>query len=55
MDKENMKPKPGEVIPWDAKEKELEKISGDREIIKDQWVKIEELANRFIWAVLTDF
>lgn len=55
MEKDNLKPKPGELIPWDIKQKELGKISGDKEIIKSQWTKVEELANRFIWAVLTDF
>jgi hypothetical protein len=28
---------------------------GDKELIKKEWDKIEVIANRFIWAILTDF
>ena len=55
MESKNLKPKPGELIPWEQKEKEIGKLTGDKDLIKSQWDKIEELANRFIWAVLTDF
>jgi hypothetical protein len=48
-------PEPGELIPFKAREKEYKKIMGDKEIIKKEWEKIENIANRFIWAVLTDF
>jgi hypothetical protein len=47
--------KPGMVIPWEVHEKEYPKIMGDKEILKEEWEKIEVLANRFIWAILTDF
>lgn len=50
-----VKVKPGELIPWEVREKEYEKILGDKAILKQQWEKIEVIANRFIWAILTDF
>lgn len=55
MDKNKLNPKPGELIPWEIKEKEYEKITGDKKLLKSQWEKVELIANRFIWAVLTDF
>jgi hypothetical protein len=55
MAEEKIRVKPGELIPWEVREKEYEKILGDKEIIKKEWEKIEILANRFIWAILTDF
>lgn len=53
MDK--LKPKAGEIIPWEIHKKEYKKILGDREILKQQWENIEIIAFRFIWAILTDF
>ncbi len=50
-----LKPKPGEIIPFEVREKEYKKIMGDKELIKKEWEKIEVIANRFIWAILTDF
>ncbi len=47
-------PNPGELIPWELKEKE-EEIVGDKDIIKEQWYSIEKLAYRFVWAIVTDF
>ena len=55
MTEEKIRVKPGELIPWKVREKEYEKILGDKEIIKKEWERIEILANRFIWAILTDF
>jgi hypothetical protein len=52
---EKIKPKAGSIIPWEIKEKTEKKIMGDREIIKKEWEEIEELAYRYVWAVLTDF
>ena len=50
-----LKPKPGEIIPFEVREKEYKIIMGDKELIKTEWEKIEVIANRFIWAILTDF
>lgn len=55
MSDEKIKVKPGVLIPWEVREKEYEKISGDKEIIRQEWERIEVIANRFIWAILTDF
>jgi hypothetical protein len=52
---ENIRPKAGEVIPWEIHEKEYEKILGDKELLKQQWQNIEVIAFRFIWSILTDF
>jgi hypothetical protein len=46
---------PGTLIPWEQREKEYKKILGDKKIIKEEWERIEVIANRFIWAILTDF
>lgn len=53
-DRLKYKPKPGVLIPFEEKEKEFEKIMGDREIVKTQWENVEAIANRFIWMCLTD-
>jgi hypothetical protein len=45
----------GTIIPWEQREKEYEKILGDKEILKSEWEKIELITNRFIYAILTDF
>lgn len=45
----------GTLIPWEQREKEYKKILGDKEIIKGEWERIEAIANRFIYAILTDF
>ena len=50
-----VKVKPGELIPWEVKEKEYGKILGDKAILKQELERIEVIANRFIWAILTDF
>jgi len=55
MSEDKIKVKPGVLIPWEVREKEYEKILGDKEIIKQEWERIEVIANRFIWAILTDF
>jgi len=45
----------GTLIPWEQRKREYKKILGDKEIIKEEWVRIEKIANRFIYAILTDF
>ena len=55
MSKDKEKLIAGVVIPWKIKEKEAGKIMGDKKIIKKQGEEIEELAHRFIWAIVTDF
>lgn len=55
MKDEKLKPKPGELIPWEEKIKEYEQILGDEKILKKAWEEIEVLANRFVWFCLTDF
>lgn len=55
MSDDKVKVRPGELIPWEVREKEYDKILGDKEIIKQEWERIEVIANRFIWAILTDF
>jgi hypothetical protein len=55
MADEKVKVRPGVLIPWEVREKEYEKIMGDKEILKQEWENIEIIANRFIWAILTDF
>ncbi len=52
---EKLKPKAGEIIPWEIHEKEYPKVLGDKEILKEQWQNVEVIAFRFIWAILTDF
>ena len=52
-EKENLNP--GELIPWNIRKEEYSQILGNEDIIKKEWDEIESLANRFIWAILTDF
>lgn len=52
-EKENLNP--GELIPWNTRKEEYSQILGNEDIIKKEWDEIESLANRFIWAILTDF
>lgn len=55
MNRKKIKAKPGTLIPWEERIKEYPKITGDGKLIKKEWEKIEVIANRFIWAILTDF
>jgi hypothetical protein len=53
-DRVRYKPKPGSLIPVEEKLKEFGKVTGDEEIIKNSWEKVEEYATRFVWMCLTD-
>jgi hypothetical protein len=46
---------PGICVPWDQKLKEIPKISGDKEVLKQIWEEIESLGNMFIWQCLLSF
>ena len=47
--------KPGVVIPWEEKKKELPPITGDEQIVKKVWEDNEALAYMFIWQMLLSF
>ena len=44
--------KPGVCIPWEEKIKEYEKITGDKEIVKNVWEDVDNLAYQYIWFCL---
>ena len=50
----SLKPKPGELMPWEKKKTEYSKIKGDEKIIEKVWKDVEKIGNRFIWFCLTD-
>ncbi|MEM2702040.1 MAG: uroporphyrinogen decarboxylase family protein [Candidatus Bathyarchaeia archaeon] len=47
--------KPGVCIPWEEKRKELQRISGDENLIKKIWEEIESFGYLFIWQILLSF
>ncbi len=51
----NTKVKPGLCIPWEEKRKEISKISGDEEIVKQIWENVDAFGNMFIWQCLLSF
>jgi hypothetical protein len=54
-EKKQEKRPPGSCIPWEEKEKEFPKITGDRELVKRQWEEIDSLGYTYIWQVLLSF
>ncbi|MBD3266257.1 hypothetical protein GF373_06265 [bacterium] len=58
MDKKDLvqlKPQPGEVIPFEEKLKELQEISGDKEMVERIWKDTEALGYMYIWHCLVSF
>jgi len=47
--------KPGVCIPWEEKRKELPAITGDEDIFREVWEKIDALGNMYIWQCLLSF
>ncbi|MBN2457448.1 MAG: hypothetical protein JXB29_13100 [Sedimentisphaerales bacterium] len=45
----------GVCIPWEQKLAELEKISGDKELLEKVWQDIDVLAYIYIWHCLLSF
>jgi len=52
MSEEKAAKKPGVCIPWEEKIKEYEKITGDKEIVKNVWEDVDNLAYQYIWFCL---
>ncbi len=46
---------PGICIPWEEKVKELPKIIGDEQQLKQIWEENESLAYTYIWHCLVSF
>jgi hypothetical protein len=49
------KRKPGTVISWDEKAKELGPIKGDAALVKKIWEDVDGFAYMYIWQVLLSF
>lgn len=49
------KRKPGVCIPWEEKQRELPKITGDEALIRKTWEDIDSLGYVYIWQVLLSF
>jgi uroporphyrinogen-III decarboxylase len=47
--------KPGVCVPFEEKLKELPKILGDQELVKEVWENVEGFGNMFIWQCLLSF
>lgn len=47
--------KPGVCIPWEQKRKDLARISGDEELLRDVWEELEGPAYIYIWHCLVSF
>jgi uroporphyrinogen-III decarboxylase len=47
--------KPGACLPWEIKEKELSKITGDAALVRNVWENIDSLGNLYIWHCLLSF
>ena len=48
-------PRPGVCTPWEKEERNLPKLTGDRELVRTVWEDIEGLGNMFIWQCLLSF
>lgn len=46
---------PGVCIPWDEKAKELPYITGDPDLARQIWEKIDNLGHMYIWHCLVSF
>lgn len=46
---------PGVCIPWEEKRKEMPKISGDEELVKQVWQDVDGLGYLYIWQCLLSF
>ncbi len=44
--------KPGACFPWEKKVKEIPKLTGDPELMRNVWENIDGLANTYIWQLL---
>lgn len=47
--------RPGVVVSWEEKKKQLPPISGDETVVRDVWEHIDSLANMYIWQILLSF
>jgi hypothetical protein len=47
--------KPGVLIPWDEKLKELPPIVSNEELVKRIWEENDSLAHMYIWQLLLSF
>ncbi|MHC4738433.1 MAG: hypothetical protein ACYS9Y_05965 [Planctomycetota bacterium] len=52
---EKAKTQPGICIQWQEKLKELDEISGDKELVRKIWEDNEALAYMYIWHCLLSF
>jgi len=48
--------RPGVVIPWEEKRKELpEKLPGDEQLVRRVWEECDAMAYTYIWQVMLSF
>jgi len=52
---EKTKRPPGVCVPWEEKRKELPRISGDEQLMKQVWENIDSLGYVYIWQCLLSF
>ena len=55
MAEKKIKVRPGTLMPLQRAIEWQDGSLSVRDIVKREWEKLEVLANRFIWAILTDF
>jgi hypothetical protein len=49
------KVKPGVIMPWEEKARELPPIEGDADLVKQVWEHNEAFAYLFVWHCLVSF
>jgi len=47
--------RPGVVVPWETKRRQMESLTGDETVVRQVWRHIDGLANTFVWQVLLSF
>lgn len=57
---EGARPQPGRVapgvcIPWETKQREIESITGDGELVRTLWEEIDAMGSMYIWQILLSF
>ena len=48
-------PKPGTVVPWEQKIKELPPMTGREDLVKQQWEAYDAWAYTYLWHLVVSF
>jgi hypothetical protein len=52
---QNVTRPPGTCIPWEVERKEIPKICGDEQLVRQVWEAVDALGYMYIWQILLSF